>query len=143
MRYLKMYEELSIDWNDKQDFIKEIKDIFLDEVVDKTDIELFPDNEANSGVFYHFNDFPLSLGMDKPYLEICLYYGGDDYRSANKNWRKLKGMQPILNKFIDRVRVSGFQCNQVMSMEEYEEYSEDTSYEVNNREPLVITVYYN
>ena len=133
MTYLN--EELLIERDDREDFINEIKDIFIDEIVDVWDIEQLPDDleegDETPGIFYDFNDYPLSVDLDRPYLEVCIW-------SGNYYYDKLERMQESFDRFVDRVRKIGYECNQVMSMEEYLDYTKDEF----SPEPLVITVYY-
>jgi hypothetical protein len=128
-------EELLVEFEDREDFINEIKDVFIDEIVDVWDIEQLPDDldegEETPGIFYDFNDFYLALDLDKPYLKILMWYGYDYYD-------KFERMQSSFDRFVDRVRRMGYVCNQVMSMEEYLDYTKDEF----SPEPLVITVYY-
>ena len=128
-------EELLIEFEDREDFINEIKDVFIDEIVDVWDIEQLPDDldegEETPGIFYDFNDYPLAVDLDRPYLEVCIW-------SGNYYYDKLERMQESFDRFVDRVRKIGYECNQVMSMEEYLDYTKDEF----SPEPLVITVYY-
>ena len=74
MTYLN--EELLIERDDRKDFIDEIKDIFIDEIVDVWDIEQLPhdleEDDETPGIFYDFNDYALSIDLDYPYLEISV-----------------------------------------------------------------------
>jgi hypothetical protein len=136
MTYLN--EELLIEWDDRESFVNEIKDIFNDEIVDLWDIEQLPEGEEYGegeelpGIFYDFNEYPLALDLDKPYLEVCLWSGNYYYDTFSL-------MQSSLTKFVNRVRGLGYECNQVMSMKEYLDYTEDEI----NPEAFEIKVYYN
>ena len=135
MTYLN--EELLIEWDDRESFVNEIKDVFNDEIVDVWDIEQLPEGEEYGegeelpGIFYDFNDFQLRLDLENPYIEILIW-------SGNYYYDKLERMQSSLDKFQKRIKDLGYKCEQGMSMQEYIEYSEDNW----NPEPLVITIYY-
>jgi len=128
-------EEVLIEFEDRQDFIDEIKDVFIDEIVDVWDIEQLPhdleEGDETPGIFYDFNDYPLIIDLDRPYLKVCIW-------SGNYYYDKLESMQESFDRFVDRVRKMGYECNQVMSMKEYLDYTEDEF----SPEPLVIKVYY-
>lgn len=138
MTYLN--EELLIEWDDRQDFINEIKDIFIDEVVDVFDIEEMPDGEEYGegedlpGIFYHFNDIKLALDLDRPYLEILIYHG-EDHRD------KFERMEYTLTKFLNRVKNLGYRCEFGQEFNDYIEYLEDGYF--SDDYAFTIDVYYN
>jgi len=101
-------EELLIDYDDKKNFIDEIKDVFIDEIVDVWNIEKLPpdleEDDETPGIFYDFNNFYLALDLDKPYLEILMWYGYDYYD-------KFERMEESINKFADRVNYLGYRVS--------------------------------
>jgi len=138
MTYLN--EELLIEEDDRGDFINEIKDIFIDEIVDVWDIEQLPhdleEDEETPGIFYDFNDYALSVDSDKPYLEILMWVG-DDYHD------KFERMDESINNFTERIRGLGYECLSNyeisgMNVNQYLAYCSDTT----NNEPYEIRIYY-
>lgn len=143
MKHLKSYnsfnlnEEVLIESDDRQNFIDEIKDIFIDTVVDNSNIEELS-NEDNydsikdfPGIFYHLNDYQLSLDINNPYLEV-LIYSGYDYFDQFEN------MQILLNKFCEIVDNIGYEVIQEMDIKEYIDSNEDDYYP----EAFVIKIIY-
>jgi hypothetical protein len=129
LTYLK--EELLIEWNDKKDFISEIKNVFLDEVVDVWDIEQLPDDleedDETPGIFYDFNDYALSVDLDRPYLEILIWYSYDYYD-------KFGSMEKSIDNFANRIRGLGYEVS-MNSVAEYLNFEDDG--------PFEIKIYYN
>jgi hypothetical protein len=134
MTYLN--EELLIERDDRKDFIGEIKDIFIDEIVDVWDIEQLPadleEDEETPGIFYDFNDYALSIDLDYPYLEILMWCGGD-YLD------KFKRMEKSINNFNERIRGLGYE----VKMNQFENQFQNLLY---NGEivhyPFEIKIYY-
>lgn len=133
-------ELLLIEDDNKQDFINEIKDIFIDEIVDVFDIEQLPhdleDDDETPGIFYDFNDYFLNLSESRAFLEILMWVGGDYHD-------KFERMDESINKFIQRVRGLGYEClsNYDLSgvtVNQYLDYCSDTT----NSEPYEIRIYY-
>lgn len=130
MTYLN--EELLIERDDREDFIHEIKDIFIDEIVDVWDIEQLPvdleEDDETPGIFYDFNDYPLSVDLDHPYLEILMWCGGD-YLD------KFKRMKKSINNFNERIRGLGYE----VKMNQFENQFQNLLY---NGDPFEIKIYY-
>jgi hypothetical protein len=124
-------EELLIEWNDRESFVNEIKDVFIDEIVDVWDIDQIPvdleEDDETPGIFYDFNDFYLALDLDKPYLEILMWYGYDYYD-------KFERMEESINKFADRVNHLGYRVS-MNSVAEHLNFEPEG-------EPFEIKIYY-
>lgn len=129
MTYLN--EELLIEEDDRKDFINDIKDIFIDEIVDVWDIEQLPhdleEDEETPGIFYDFNDYALSIDLDYPYLEILMWCGGD-YLD------KFERMEKSINNFTERIRGLGYE----VIMNQFENQFKTVVY----GEPFEIKIYY-
>ena len=135
MTYLN--EELLIEDDDRGDFINEIKDIFIDEIVDVWDIEQLPhdleDGDETPGIFYDFNDYPLSVDLDNPYLEILMWYGYDYYD-------KFESMEESINNFAERIKSLGYKVG-MNSVAEYLNFELYDLYGGGN-DPFTIKIYY-
>jgi len=130
MTYLN--EELLTEFEDREGFVDEIKDIFIDEIVDVWDIEELPadleEDEETPGIFYDFNDTYLALDLDKPYLEILMWCGYNHYD-------RFEQMTTSLVNFIERVKGLGYEVkNQVVS-----DYILNADFD---KDPFQINIYY-
>jgi hypothetical protein len=126
-------EELLIEFEDREDFINEIKDVFIDEIVDVWDIEQLPDDldegEETPGIFYDFNEHFLALDLKNPYLEILMWCGYNYYD-------RFEQMNTSLLNFIERVKGLGYECKQEISLEDYMIYADF------DKSPFEIRIYY-
>lgn len=133
MTYLN--EELLIERDDREDFINEIKDIFIDEIVDVFDIEELPEDLEEGadtpGIFYDFNEYYLSLDLESPYLEILIWVG-------DKYLDKFHGMQLAISNFVKRVKSLGYNFR-VDSVKRYIDFSVN---EWDVQDPFDIRIYY-
>jgi len=132
INYKSLQEELLIEFEDREGFVDEIKDIFIDEIVDVWDIEELPadleEDEETPGIFYDFNDTYLALDLDKPYLEILMWCGYNHYD-------RFEQMTTSLVNFIERVKGLGYEVkNQVVS-----DYILDADFD---KDPFQIRIFY-
>jgi hypothetical protein len=100
MRYLKTINEMLIDNDDRKNFISEITSIFIDEVVDNSNIEELPyDLEEIDGLYYDIVEIFLAVDLPDPYLEIGIWSSSsDDFLSIKKQ---------VIN-FIEKLQSLGF-----------------------------------
>lgn len=130
-------EEVLIEFEDREDFIDEIKDVFIDEIVDVGNIEQLPsdlpEDDETPGIFYDFNDFYLSLDLENPHLEILMWCGSD-YLD------KFERMEESINKFAERIKSLGYkvEMNSVAEYLNFELYDLDGG----GNDPFTIKIYY-
>lgn len=137
MRKFRVFnEEVLIEHEERKDFIELIKEIFMEEVVDKWDIEQLPDdNEEGSelpGIFYDIHDIYLAIDSPKPHLEINLW-------SGNYYYDKFEQMESSIDNFVKRVNRMGYKCEYNYPFKEYIKYTEIEF----DPEPFEIKIYYN
>lgn len=122
-----------IEWKEKESFISDIESLFFD-IVDEYNIEELPDDidigEDINGIYYHINDFPLRVDLEKPYVEILIWIGNEDLYRFEKFSMGLNSLALKLSKL-------GFKS----SMENMDEYLSYAGSEW-NPEPYTIIIYY-
>jgi hypothetical protein len=129
MRYLKTINEMLIEWDDRRNFISEITSIFIDEVVDNSNIEELPIGlEEIDGLYYDVSDIFLALDLERPYLSILIYSNSiHDFLSIKEE----------IIKFVYKLKSLGFVVEYHKQASNNEESHHGKDYEVNDLDDLI------
>jgi hypothetical protein len=153
MKYLKRFENLNSLTPEQVEFhLEEIKDLFQD-YIDEYNIEELPDDmeeddDSKPGIYYHISDFseiaekhrrPNGV-LRRSQFELTLYctspWYGESWRDEDKKkkniiWeRYFKLISEDIEKYIERLKDSGYIIKYRMPEELVEELVEDSEFNI-------------